>query len=289
MLNLISAKQHPDFNIVNDPYIEVVNNKDNLVICFGDSWTWGDSLGNAKARNRISDIEYRQQHVYGAKLSKMLDADFVNCAIPGIANHWIHDRLQVLIDFDISNLSLKYKNVWLVVTLTEIGRDFEYPSYVDEFKSFSTATDPNDILIDVEYLDFKKLNHIQHQLPHNCKLIVGRNFTNSFEQNLNLFPSLNFISENWVSVLLADQGIDHRVITPMMSFGISKFDKFMRKQWLNSNQYREWFNNVLGPAAQGQIDLLDQSQHNQTEDSKHPTEQGHLLWAKHIYSKIKDL
>lgn len=269
-------------------YLEKINYAPNLVICYGDSWTWGDSLGTASAVKKNSDDEYRTQHVYGSKLSNMLDADFVNCALPGIFNYWIHDRLQILIDYDLQRLSTHYNKIWIIVTLTEVGRDFDFENYVNDFKKFYNwnGQHPKDILIQCENYDFTRLQNVNQRLPNNCKLIVGRNFTDTFEENKSILK--NLIQEPWAKILFVKQDINVDANIPMMSFGIDKFDQFIKKYDLDSLEYKQWMNDEILPNAKKMIDALDKSIYNYKKASKHPTEQGHVLWADHLYKFINE-
>jgi hypothetical protein len=267
--------------------LEKKSNKSKLIICYGDSWTWGDSLGASKAAAGIDDIEFRSNNIYGNWLANEVDADFVNCAVPGIFNFWIHDRLQILLNHDIQRLSEQYEKIVIIVTLTELGRDFDFDQYQQEFNNFynwSTAGTVEEILIQAERFDFLKLKDVQSNLPNNCKLIVGRNFTNTFDQNLNIVD--NLLSKNWVQVISDPQGFDYYNDVRMMSFGIGAFDKFIVKENLNSTEYKQWMQSVILPSGKKQINLLEKSQYNYKKNSKHPTPYGHKLWADYLLNYI---
>jgi len=267
--------------------LEKKSNRSKLVICYGDSWTWGDSLGNTSAADGIDDIEFRSNNVYGNWLANDIDADFVNCAIPGIYNFWIHDRLQILLNHDIQRLSEQYEKIVIAVTLTELGRDFGFDKYKQEFNDFynwNTSDSVEEILIQAERFDFLKLKDVQSKLPNNCNMLVGRNFTNTFDQNLDIVD--NLLPKNWTQVMFEAQGFDHDTDVRMMSFGIKEFDKFIVKEKLDSNGYKQWMDSVILPLGKKQIDLLEQSQYNYKKATKHPTPQGHKLWADYLLNCI---
>ena len=267
-------------------YLEKNNGAENLVICYGDSWTWGDHLGNANAGKSISDAEYRAQHIYANKLSEKLQADFVNCALPGIFNYWIHDRLKILVDNDIQPLSTQYKHIWIIVTLTEICREFKFQAYLEEFTKFYNTHlgSHRDILVQAEKFDFLKLLDISRQLPSNVELIVGRNFTDTFEENKNILP--NLIPVPWSKILFEKQGMTDVPKIPMMSFAVKNFDSYIKEQKLDSAEYKQWMNCEVLPESLKVLDLLDKSVYNNKIGSRHPTEQGHVLWADYIYNYI---
>ena len=277
------------YNYTVNPYIEINNNNPNLVICYGDSWTWGDSLGNASAQHRIEDSEFRSQNVYGYHLAKSLNADFVNIATPGVMNYWIHDRLTILCDHVIERLHTLYNNIYIIVTLTELGRDFEFDKYIDEFRTFYNWSDDPEctgekILIQAEHFDFLKLKQINNRLPNNCHMVVGRNFTNTFDVNKSILP--NLMLENWTNVLLHKQNISTAGDVAIMSFGIDRFNKFIQSQQLDTQMFKEWFVNNLSTLANYQIDCLAKSMYNYNKASKHPTPEGHKLWAEYILTYL---
>ena len=279
------------FNYDVDPILEIIDNKENLVICLGDSWTWGDSLGYTYVPNRIDDIEVRSKSVYGKILSDFVNADFINIAYPGIFNYWIHDKLQILLDYDLPRLIKKYKKIYIVVTLTEIGRDFEFEKYIDDFKLFyNSEHDVNfsglKLTQQAESFDFFKLKQIQTQLPDNCTLVVGRNFTNTHSSNRFLVE--NLVPKNWTQVLFEPQGLDILSEVWIMSFGLPQLDKFVIDQNLNSVEYKNWIIDNLSPMAIKQIDLLNKSVYNYKKATKHPTPDGHRLWAEYLLSYIKE-
>jgi hypothetical protein len=267
--------------------LEKKSNKSKLIICYGDSWTWGDSLGNTDARLGIDDIEFRSNNIYANQLADDVDADFVNCAIPGIFNFWIHDRLKILLNHDIQRLSEQYKKIVIIVTLTELGRDFTFDNYQQQFNNFyawKNTGSVEEILVQAERFDFLKLKYVQSKLPNNCNMLVGRNFTNTFDQNLNIVD--NLLSKNWTQIMFEAQGFEHATDVRMMSFGIDEFDKFIVKEKLNSIEYKQWMSDVFLPSGKKQIDLLNKSQYNYKKASKHPTPQGHKLWADYLLNYI---
>ena len=69
-----------------DEYYSDVTNKDYLVITAGDSWTYGESLGDT----RLSDV-------YGCKLSQAVNADWINIGLPGRSNSYIIKNLAWLV------------------------------------------------------------------------------------------------------------------------------------------------------------------------------------------------
>jgi hypothetical protein len=279
------------YNHIVDPYLEICNNKENLVICYGDSWTWGDSLGNVNVPRGIDDVDFRRKNIYACHLSQHLNADFVNYAVPGVYNYWIHDRLDILLEHDLNRLCDQYSKIYIVVTLTELGRDFDLDLYITDFHKFypwdhDPDTSGKKLLEQAEKFDFHKLRSIQDQLPDNCQLIVGRNFTNTQPNNLGIVK--NLISKNWTEVLLAHQGITPISGVLIMSHGLDRFDNFMRDQQLDTAEYKQWVIDEIGVTAKKQLDFLNNSVYNYKKKTKHPTPAGHELWANYLVDYITE-
>jgi len=273
-------------------YMEVDLGRPNLVICYGDSWTWGDSIGQARAKDRIEDTEFRSRNVYGYHVAEALDADFVNSAVPGIFNYWVHDRLTILCNHDIEKLQNRYDKIYIIVTLTELGREFTFNYYVPDFQKHYDWTVESDcsaerLLCESENFDFVKLKQIQNRLPANCELIVGRNFTNTFDQNKSILD--NLLPDTWTDLLLEKQYIVPLLDVRVVSYGLQNFAQFMRSQQLETPEYIDWFLNHASILAHKQLDLLGKSIYNYNKATKHPTPEGHKLWADYIVNYIKTL
>ena len=90
---------------------ELDNKSDSLLITAGDSWTWGGAL----------DDDKRLDQIYGRILSTLLKSDFINIGLCGGDNISIIDAIEKTIQ----NLKKSYTDIYVVVTLTELGREFK--------------------------------------------------------------------------------------------------------------------------------------------------------------------
>jgi hypothetical protein len=269
-----------------NPYLELSAGRPNLVICYGDSWTWGDSLVKNITGSSDDEPQVRLDNIYGRKLADMLDADFVNCAIPGIYNYWMIDRLNILINHDLDNLCQKYNKIYIVVTLTEIGRDFQLDKYCLEFEDFfavNSNTTPEEICQACERFEFIQLNNVAQKLPNKVQMIVGRNFTH-IQKNNNTFNFL--ISKSWTDLLFEQQNFDHDQNVLMVGVGVAKFDAYIKDKKIDNQYYKQWFENVLWPSSTKQISMLNLSKLNYKSQSKHPTVEGHKIWADYIFKNL---
>lgn len=270
-----------------DPYLEFSNHRPNLLICFGDSWTWGDSLVENLTGSKTDVPNIRLQHVYGRRLADQLDADFVNCAIPGIFNYWIFDRIDILLNHDAERLQDKYNKVYIVVTLTEIGRDLEFDHYVNKFENHYLLTKSatgSELTVAIEKFDFICLKLLQSRLPTNFQLIVGRNFTWTQQLNINILDCL--LEKTWVEVLFDAQDFVYNKNVVIMSHGIKHFSDYIVSKNLDTADYKQWFLDTVSAPSLAQLDLLNRSKFNYKKASKHPTAEGHQMWADYIFSQI---
>lgn len=107
-------------------YYERPAGSNHLLITVGDSWTWGDSLGNTDTDH--DDFIFRTSHLFGTQLAKSMQADFINVARPGSANISLFATVceQVL-----NRLTKDYCKITVVFVLTETGREL-----CDRFESF---------------------------------------------------------------------------------------------------------------------------------------------------------
>lgn len=254
---------------------ERIRDKDCLLITAGDSWTWGDSLGNIDIGNNCwDDYTYRTTHTYGYHLSNMLDTDWVNIGICGGCNLFI---IQETYQF-IQNIEKEYKRIIVVFTLTELGRElldaYNYDHRVQElYQALNNYKSLDDLLIKYESYTFNLIK----ELFDSC--IVTRNFTHTFEENKSILGS-NLLDKTWTEVI-AEQGnlkpypnvklLSHIGIDPLL-----KFAKNVSKEqciYLIDNQ-------ELG------YTWLENSPYNSNAGTKHPNEQAHRWWAEHLYKHI---
>ena len=95
-----------------------------LIITVGDSWTWGNFLCNSGYVNPnpgkfFDDYDFRSKHVYGYHLHKKTNFDWINLAICGSDNITMIDLCWKFI----KTLDRSYKKIFIILTLTEIGRE----------------------------------------------------------------------------------------------------------------------------------------------------------------------
>ena len=248
----------PDLN----PWYEDIQGRKKLLITIGDSWTWGDSLGTTRHRYGISDPN-RTKMVYGYHLQSAIgDCDWCNIAWPGTANQWIVD---VALRFQHLQKLLSYEKILISVGLTDITRDVFQRGIMPEANgSFFNAAK----IYERNY--FTQL--LQLSQTENIQLIVGRNFTNTFDENLKILP--NHLSKRWIDI--SAQHWDSGITAPAC-IGLKFPD-----QLVNEDEKR-YSIDIAIPNSQAVTDFLEQCPLHYKRATKHPHEQCHVFWAEYLY------
>lgn len=254
----------------------VKNNNPNLVITIGDSWTWGDSL-NSKWKE-YDDKEFRLANVYGGQLAKKLDADFLNIAEPGQSNLWIANHLDFVVDrlAEFNN----YHNVYVVLTLTEVGREFNgdldhLRVYTDLFANVKTFRNFLDILSMQIYQQINK--HLDK-----INLTIGANFVDP-----NYPDDLGIVERTWVDLIAQETGQQNvSECFVVLSWVYERFGAIF--DFVPTLNQHMWLQDVLKhmELSTQRTNLLLQSTLNYKQGSKHPTPTGHAIWADYLYDKI---
>jgi len=250
----------PSWSLIDNPYEFRWNNSNSMLITVGDSWTYGDSLGNTKVREGRDDKDYRLAHVYGSIMSTKLNANWINLAMPGGSNalivNWVNNLLET-----ISAQSYYKKNdkITCVITLTESGRH-EDMRLIDR----SLVTQQR-VLEKITSEIYSRITILMLKYP-DVKFIIGHNFTDSASD----LPC----KRSWLEVMLDQQ--------------IQNGTHIVVSEHIEQMNYDARFPDVLDiiTRAEARMDLLDLCQYCYKEDSRHPNEQGHKLWAEYLLSQL---
>lgn len=243
---------------------EDINGKENLLVTIGDSWTWGDSLFGINPRTKVDSPEERLSAVYGYHLKNLLvDYDWINIAYPGTANRWIVDSAS-----RITEIVTNYKHIIISVGLTDIGRDLLH--FELDFNE-NTA-----IKCESNYLNQLSLTCDNRE---DITLIVGRNFTDTFDENFNKVK--NHLPKRWVDI-----SNEHS----KLNFEFSGKNHYLSYPNKNSEKIsietKEWLLSSVFPRAENMIKFLMECPLHYKIASKHPTEECHIFWAEYLYDYI---
>jgi hypothetical protein len=247
----------PSWSRVRNPCHYVDRHSDRMIITVGDSWTYGDSLGNTCVREARDDSDHRLAHVYGNLVSKELDADWINLALPGISNRQMFIWLEQLLLRHVHGA-----NTTCIITLTESGRHEELEWLNPKLQTLQANLER---MVDRTY---SWINQIQERHP-SIRFVVAHNFSDSRPTD-----RVSLCDRTWLEVLSNSQiqNGTHVVVSEHI------------KQ-LNYNHTYPDTPSVID-RAMARIDLLDSCKYCHQHDSRHPTEYGHELWANYILSQL---
>jgi len=248
-----------------------ISNKPSLVVTIGDSWTFGGSLWYLFPYSASGEEinKFRLDNIFGSYLSQDLDADWINISLPFMSNFWIAKQLENLnsvLD------QLDYDKIYIVVTLTEVGRElmdiglFNY-HVGTTYKSIQDLIDTISKQVEDRILSCK--------LDSRCKLVVGRTYIDDSYPNLK--PVM--LADSWLELVVGNPVnskcffIGHRVVDTV-------------KQSVD-NGLAEILD--VFPNIEKRIDMLSQSKYNiQKEHYRHPNPEGHRIWATYILNKLNE-
>lgn len=258
----------PEWSFLESCYDARLESHDTLLITIGDSWTWGDSLGQAKARNAQDDPEYRLTHVYGNLIAKKLNADWINIAIPGESNSWMITQAKKILCSDIIK---QYTQVYITLTLTEFGRKEDYNIISDNQEVITLGN------------IFEVYNrHIEQQIDQlisdnpEVKIVVGYNFVDPAISN-------KFLPDTWLDLLYQDAtGKCHIVLSEHIDILSNWLAQLTN---IPSTDIKLWALDLIEQSLL-RINRLDSSPYNTSEDSRHPTEAGHEIWAEYLLKHL---
>lgn len=261
-------------------YHENVTGSDKLLVTVGDSWSWGDSLGTINLENGIiDDHEHRTTHVFGALLAKKLGYDFLMLAKCGATNGEIHNFAFNYID----DLKKKYKKIVVIITLTELARELTGdPWWLDPLPSRQSL---DQFLSDYERNMLTTFRNAMAEHPE-VEWFWARNFTSTYPSNFDSCPGR--VADTWVEILSRAQpdipGYPENVRI-VSQLGFVPIEEYLLEQSLHRS-WRRGLYEIMASASLA-IDWLDDSKLNNKKATKHPTEQGHQLWADYLYEVIR--
>jgi len=247
----------PSWSQVRNPCYYRDRQSNRMIITVGDSWTYGDSLGNTCVREGQDDTDYRLAHVYGNLISEELGADWINLALPGISNRQMFIWLEQLLSRHAHS-----RDTTCIITLTESGRHEELQWLDPRLTNLQTNLEN---MVDKTYSWIEQI----HKRHTSIKFVVAHNFSDSRPTD-----KVQVCNQTWLEVMTNSkiQNGTHVVVSEHI------------KQ-LNYNHVYPDTPSVIDRAL-ARIDLLDACKYCHQHDSRHPTEYGHELWANYLLSQL---
>jgi hypothetical protein len=245
-----------------------------LVVTVGDSWTWGCDLSLNN-----SDEQYRKDHVYGNLVSKELNADWLNLAIPAQGNFWIVAMVKELADL-IPNLD--YDKIIVVCTFTSVGRWFntkydQHIDYVSWFKdNIRQKQDFDQLLFMLNDVCVADISTSLAPFDH-VVLKIGTNMVEHI--GLTGLKSTQILQDPWYRLL----GVQPTTLAYVCFYHdrLSTATEFIPPQY--HSDFKNWWLDLWKASEQ---QLLVLSSLPGIMRNYHPLSAGHEIWANYIFEQL---
>jgi hypothetical protein len=255
-------------------YYEDISGKDTLVITVGDSWTWGDHLGNIDWDKAVDD-PIRLTQIFGRKLSTSMNADWVNLARPGCSNYWMLEKLQD-IQHHLHRVKDQYKKIYLIITLTEDLREAQYTRRINVEQPYREFWDSSDnirgFLKKVENYLFDNLEQYFNSVPF-VEPLVSRAFTDSWQKRSWM------VDKTWCDVI-QDEIQFIRYGRPVPFIGQMSINP-LKDKFITTDAQKDEFLDMMS-VIETRWEFLGYSHYNLKGSTYHPNEFGHSLWAQYV-------
>lgn len=247
------------------PFDFVSRNSQELLVTIGDSWTWGDDI--TVDNNNVIRLE----KVFGNLVSSTIGSDWLNLGQCGSGNFWLANKVKELASVI---PSLSYKKIYVVCTLTEVGREFNstYDQNID-YIGWLLTHGPDDL---IEFLNNLAVTKIVDELKlfPNVVLKIGTNFVDHIGLD-NARPYL--LDTPWINLLSA---IDDNCYI----VGSYTIDNFRRSSDLFPDRIQlfDWLLTLTELSKKRNQLLQDKSKFR----NGHPLVNGHQQWADYIIRSL---
>ncbi len=257
---------------------------DSLLVTIGDSWTYAYSFEFVIPDSLPDSLQkFRRDNAFGRILSNKLNCDWLNLGIPSKSNRWMIDQVKTLSSI---REQLTYKNIYIVITLTESCREFNTHIDIDiDYKSLLKNVTTLDEIIKI--LSSENLNRLLNVDLKDIQLIIGRNYVdNTYDSRIDKY----MLPDSWLDILLANSGVTPTNTTPCYIIGSWVIEKLSTVPDLCNWSRVQLLNEIDIKITQAleRTKLFDQSKYNiKTSGYRHPTPDGHKLWAEYIFNQMK--
>ncbi len=259
---------------------EYIDGNQNLFICIGDSWTWGDGLGDTTAD--YNDSIGRYNNFYISLCAKKLQSDWLMIAKCGTNNKWILEQYEIVKLCIDKGMYKKYKKVYVHVCLTELFRELENDELkkqitdnLNNFKDFSELC--------ALYFKITISDKIKKLLPIPKTHFFSKNFWNIQMPKYGNY----FVPLTWQELLFAQSGIEDRDLIPVLSsIGIDPLVKLLQSS--DFSKIKTEFSELLY-FIDKRINNMQNCKYNGKKDTRHPTSAGHVIWADYLCDYYKDV
>lgn len=276
------AMELKKFNIVIDDdwaWVDIAVNQDRgqdvTLLTVGDSWVWGDELGDSegmKMNNPRSDNEYRVPRCFGNLLANKLGTNWLQLALPGGSNEWIFQEFRKMVE----RLTPHTKKIIAVVGFADNCRSLnhELPEHVDLVRDMvARKCSLVEIITAIDAEMYRRIDTVIECNPH-VRCVAMPSFTNPLVEHHTQPPV------TWNDLMFAQE----LPKLPIHTSGIWELNKFLDDNGLLTAEYKSEISDVLYPMVTERVDLMRNS--GMFFYRCHPKEPGHELWANYLFDHI---
>lgn len=257
---------------------EKIRAKKNLLICIGDSWTWGDSLGGTDLDFNNKEVRYTE--FYTNRLAEKLESDWLMIAWCGTSNTWIMQQYVIIKKAIEDGYYKNYENIYVHVCLTELFREIIIAKQIiakkiNDIKTFEDFSK--------SYFDITVLKHLNKLSPIPKFHSFSKNF---WDIGLNC-DQYNFVDSTWQDLLFKKQKINYKIITPMVSgIAITPFCEYCKENNLKDilKGFKQQTKHMIEL-----VNFFDESKFNSVKATRHPSAEAHQIWADYLYNYYRTL
>ena len=296
----------PENPMPNTNYFVKKQKSKNLLLCFGESWTYGDSLTGVSAKVKQDNFRYRIEHVFACHMARILNCDYYVSAVPGDAMHnYTVDLAKTIACF--KDFLYTYDNIYIVYQFTDYSRcnfihhhplenmykhckdhiDIQHEDRffqekpIQEFlkegntiKDFCTNAEKN-------YMYF--LQRIIKNIPVKHKVICWQNFYH-WHQVYNV-ENIHIVSTPWMHYTNLIEGEGYKSVE--MPYWMNKmaimdfYNTYMKKGYFDKKTYKTIKNEMMYLTKiyeENWQPILDKGRWH----LYHPSELYHFMWALYM-------
>jgi len=146
----------------------------------------------------------------------------------------------------------------------------------------SNSTTLSNFLENYEYATFQLLKKLLDKTQ--VEYIVGRNFTHSFDNNINILDG-KLVTDSWVDIISkrGELSAYPKNVRVLSSIGMDPIIDYLKSYGYSKSEYIDLFeSSIMG------ISWLKNSKYN-AKVGMHPLEEAHLLWAEYLFEQIDKL
>lgn len=276
-------KTQLDGNPDSEMYDFDFDNRSNLLVSAGCSWTHGASL----------DPGSRSSQTFGSLISRKFDFDWINLGLSGWSNAHILLTTQKIIDRLICDNS--YQKIVVIITLTENAREIRtsasYPFDYNVFYKNNPGKEffPN-LLKQFENSFIEQMTRLIDSTDHRFQFIVGQS-TVRYDKLLSIEKDrLSIVKSRWIDILAEKQALFYPPTESQIAYGWNVESLDLALQFVGEDE------TSLQDAKICLLDMINKYEKLQSwfelsdlndPKTKHPTTQGHQFWADYLNQFIQ--